>query len=109
MRRPCGTRKGYGSHITVYAREIAESSRKLSMLSPAEPSLIKFMNLLEYRSSCMPSEFLSWHLSMLILNSPHLQTNVLTPQEYNSRGNDFGKPRSYQAVRRSSEIPQLGW
>lgn len=34
--------KGYGSHITVYARELAESSRKLSMLSPAEPSLIDF-------------------------------------------------------------------
>lgn len=41
--------KGYGSHITVYARELAESSRKLSMLSPAEPSLIDFYAPLGYR------------------------------------------------------------
>ena len=41
--------KGYGSHITVYARELAESSRKLSMLSPAELSLIDFYAPLGYR------------------------------------------------------------
>lgn len=46
---PAARGKGYGSHITVYAREIAESSRKLSMLSPAEPSLIKFYEPLEYK------------------------------------------------------------
>ena len=47
---PAARGKGYGSHITVYAREIAESSRKLSMLSPAEPSLIKFYEPLEYKT-----------------------------------------------------------
>ena len=41
--------KRYGSHINVYARELAESSRKLSMLSPAEPSLIDFYAPLGYR------------------------------------------------------------
>lgn len=46
---PAARGKGYGSHITVYAREIAASSRKLSMLSPAEPSLIDFYEPLEYK------------------------------------------------------------
>ncbi|ASS37197.1 GNAT family protein [Mogibacterium pumilum] len=46
---PAARGKGYGSHITVYAREIAESSRKLSMLSPAEPNLIDFYEPLEYK------------------------------------------------------------
>ena len=76
--------KGYGSHITVYAREIAESSRKLSMLSPAEPSLIKFYEPLEYKKfmyaeqgSALASEHVDFEFS-------HLQTKVLTPQEYNN-------------------------
>ena len=81
---PAARGKGYGSHITVYAREIAESSRKLSMLSPAEPSLIKFYEPLEYKKfmyaeqgSVMASEHVDFEFS-------HLQTNVLTPQEYNN-------------------------
>lgn len=41
--------KGYGSYITVYAREVAEASRRLSMLSPAEPSLIDFYEPLNYK------------------------------------------------------------
>lgn len=76
--------KGYGSHITVYAREIAESSRKLSMLSPAEPSLIKFYEPLEYKKfmyaeqgSVLASEHVDFEFS-------HLQTKVLPPQEYNN-------------------------
>ena len=76
--------KGYGSHITVYAREIAESSRKLSMLSPAEPSLINFYEPLEYKKfmyaeqgSVLASEHVDFEFS-------HLQTKVLTPQEYNT-------------------------
>ncbi len=81
---PAARGKGYGSHITVYAREIAESSRKLSMLSPAEPSLIKFYEPLEYKKfmyaeqgSVLASEHVDFEFS-------HLQTNVLTPQEYNN-------------------------
>lgn len=81
---PAARGKGYGSHITVYAREIAESSRKLSMLSPAEPSLIKFYEPLEYKKfmyaeqgSVLTSEHVDFEFS-------HLQTNVLTPQEYNN-------------------------
>ena len=81
---PAARGKGYGSHITVYAREIAESSRKLSMLSPAEPSLIKFYEPLEYKKfmyaeqgSVLASEHVDFEFS-------HLQTKVLTPQEYNN-------------------------
>ena len=81
---PAARGKGYGSHITVYAREIAESSRKLSMLSPAEPSLIKFYEPLEYKKfmyaeqgSVLTSEHVDFEFS-------HLQTKVLTPQEYNN-------------------------
>ena len=81
---PVARGKGYGSHITVYAREIAESSRKLSMLSPAEPSLIKFYEPLEYKKfmyaeqgSVLASEHVDFEFS-------HLQTKVLTPQEYNN-------------------------
>ena len=81
---PAARGKGYGSHITVYAREIAESSRKLSMLSPAEPSLIKFYEPLEYKKfmyaeqgSVLVSEHVDFEFS-------HLQTKVLTPQEYNN-------------------------
>ena len=81
---PAARGKGYGSHITVYAREIAESSRKLSMLSPAEPSLIKFYEPLEYKKfmyaeqgSVLTSEHVNFEFS-------HLQTKVLTPQEYNN-------------------------
>ena len=81
---PAARGKGYGSHITVYAREIAESSRKLSMLSPAEPSLIKFYEPLEYKKfmyaeqgSVLISEHVDFEFS-------HLQTKVLTPQEYNN-------------------------
>ena len=81
---PAARGKGYGSHITVYAREIAESSRKLSMLSPAEPSLIKFYEPLEYKKfmyaeqgSVLASEHVDFEFS-------HIQTNVLTPQEYNN-------------------------
>lgn len=81
---PAARGKGYGSHITVYAREIAESSRKLSMLSPAEPSLIKFYEPLEYKTfmyaeqgSVLASEHVDFEFS-------HLQTKVLTPQEYNN-------------------------
>ena len=81
---PAARGKGYGSHITVYAREIAESSRKLSMLSPAEPSLINFYEPLEYKKfmyaeqgSVLASEHVDFEFS-------HLQTNVLTPQEYNN-------------------------
>jgi hypothetical protein len=81
---PAARGKGYGSHITVYAREIAESSRKLSMLSPAEPSLIKFYEPLEYKKfmyaeqgSVLASEHVNFEFS-------HLQTKVLTPQEYNN-------------------------
>ena len=81
---PAARGKGYGSHITVYAREIAESSRKLSMLSPAEPSLIKFYEPLEYKKfmyaeegSVLASEHVDFEFS-------HLQTQVLTPQEYNN-------------------------
>ena len=81
---PTARGKGYGSHITVYAREIAESSRKLSMLSPAEPSLIKFYEPLEYKKfmyaeqgSVLASEHVDFEFS-------HLQTKVLTPQEYNN-------------------------
>lgn len=76
--------KGYGSHITVYAREIAESSRKLSMLSPAEPSLINFYEPLEYKKfmyaeqgSVLASEHVDFEFSKL-------QIKVLTPQEYNN-------------------------
>lgn len=81
---PAARGKGYGSHITVYAREIAESSRKISMLSPAEPSLIKFYEPLEYKKfmyaeqgSVLASEHVDFEFS-------HLQTKVLTPQEYNN-------------------------
>lgn len=81
---PAARGKGYGSHITVYAREIAESSRKLSMLSPAEPSLINFYEPLEYKKfmyaeqgSVLASEHVDFEFS-------HLQTKVLTPQEYNN-------------------------
>jgi len=81
---PAARGKGYGSHITVYAREIAESSRKLSMLSPAEPSLIKFYEPLEYKKfmyaeqgSVLASEHVDFEFS-------HLHTKVLTPQEYNN-------------------------
>ena len=81
---PAARGKGYGSHITIYAREIAESSRKLSMLSPAEPSLIKFYEPLEYKKfmyaeqgSVLTSEHVDFEFS-------HLQTKVLTPQEYNN-------------------------
>lgn len=81
---PTARGKGYGSHITVYAREIAESSRKLSMLSPAEPSLIKFYEPLEYKKfmyaeqgSVLASEHVDFEFS-------YLQTKVLTPQEYNN-------------------------
>lgn len=81
---PAARGKGYGSHITVYAREIAESSRELSMLSPAEPSLIKFYEPLEYKKfmyaeegSVLASEHVDFEFS-------HLQTKVLTPQEYNN-------------------------
>ncbi|WP_456080721.1 hypothetical protein [Mogibacterium diversum] len=81
---PAARGKGYGSHITVYAREIAESSRKLSMLSPAEPSLINFYEPIEYKKfmyaeqgSVMASEHVDFEFS-------HLQTKVLTPQEYNN-------------------------
>ena len=81
---PAARGKGYGSYITVYAREIAESSRKLSMLSPAEPSLIKFYEPLEYKKfmyaeqgSVLTSEHVDFEFS-------HLQTKVLTPQEYNN-------------------------
>ena len=66
MHRPCGT------------------SRKLSMLSPAEPSLIKFYEPLEYKKfmyaeqgSVLASEHVDFEFS-------HLQTKVLTPQEYNN-------------------------
>jgi len=76
--------KGYGSHITVYAREIAESSRKLSMLSPAEPSLINFYEPLEYKKfmyaeqgSVLVSEHVDFEFSKL-------QIKALTPQEYNN-------------------------
>ena len=81
---PAARGKGYGSHITVYAREIAESSRKLSMLSPAESSLINFYEPLEYKKfmyaeqgSVLASEHVDFEFS-------HLQTKVLTPQEYNN-------------------------
>ncbi len=81
---PAARGKGYGSHITVYAREIAESSRKLSMLSPAEPSLINFYEPLEYKKfmyaeqgSVLASEHVDFEFS-------HLQTKLLTPQEYNN-------------------------
>lgn len=81
---PAARGKGYGSHITVYAREIAESSRKLSMLSPAEPSLIKFYEPLEYKKfmyaeqgSVLASEHVDFEFS-------HLQTKGLTPQEYSN-------------------------
>ncbi len=81
---PAARGKGYGSHITVYAREIAESSRKLSMLSPAEPSLIKFYEPLEYKKfmyaeqgSVLVSEHVDFEFSKLQIKS-------LTPQEYNN-------------------------
>lgn len=81
---PAARGKGYGSHITVYAREIAESSRKLSMLSPAEPSLIKFYEPLEYKKfmyaeqgSVLVSEHVDFEFSKL-------QIKALTPQEYNN-------------------------
>lgn len=81
---PAARGKGYGSHITVYAREIAESSRKLSMLSPAEPSLINFYEPLEYKKfmyaehgSVLASEHVDFEFS-------HLQTKLLTPKEYNN-------------------------
>ena len=81
---PAARGKGYGSHITVYAREIAESSRKLSMLSPAEPSLINFYEPLEYKKfmyaeqgSVLVSEHVDFEFSKL-------QIKALTPQEYNN-------------------------
>ena len=81
---PAARGKGYGSHITVYAREIAESSRKLSMLSPAEPSLINFYEPLEYKKfmyaeqgSVLVSEHVDFEFSKF-------QIKVLTPQEYNN-------------------------
>ena len=81
---PAARGKGYGSHITVYAREIAESSRKLSMLSPAEPSLINFYEPLEYKKfmyaeqgSVLVSEHVDFEFSKF-------QIKALTPQEYNN-------------------------
>ena len=54
------------------------------MLSPAEPSLIKFYEPLEYKKfmyaeqgSVLASEHVDFEFS-------HLQTKVLTPQEYNN-------------------------
>ena len=81
---PAARGKGYGSHITIYAREIAESSRKLSMLSPAEPSLINFYEPLEYKKfmyaeqgSVLVSEHVDFEFSKF-------QIKALTPQEYNN-------------------------
>ena len=80
---PAARGKGYGSHITVYAREIAESSRKLSMLSPAEPSLIKFYEPLEYKTfmyaeqgTVVPSEQSDFSFS-------ELKFELISPQQYN--------------------------
>ncbi len=81
---PAARGKGYGSHITVYAREIAESSRKLSMLSPAEPSLIKFYEPLEYKKF-MYAEQGSIHVSEQDnFEFLQLQFKIITPQEYNN-------------------------
>ena len=80
---PAARGKGYGSHITVYAREIAESSRKLSVLSPAEPSLIKFYEPLEYKTfmyaeqgTVVPSEQSDFSFS-------ELKFELISPQQYN--------------------------
>ena len=81
---PAARGKGYGSHITVYAREIAESSRKLSMLSPAEPSLIKFYEPLEYKKSMYAEQGSVLASEHVDFEFSHLQTKLLTPQEYNN-------------------------
>lgn len=81
---PAARGKGYGSHITVYAREIAESSRKLSMLSPAEPSLIKFYEPLEYKKFMYAEQGSVLTFEHVDFEFSHLQTKVLTPQEYNN-------------------------
>lgn len=81
---PAARGKGYGSHITVYAREIAESSRKLSMLSPAEPSLIKFYEPLEYKKFMYAEQGSVLTYEHVDFEFSHLQTKVLTPQEYNN-------------------------
>ena len=81
---PVARGKGYGSHITVYAREIAESSRKLSMLSPAEPSLIKFYEPLEYKKFMYAEQGSVLTYEHVDFEFSHLQTKLLTPQEYNN-------------------------
>ena len=76
--------KGYGSHITVYAREIAESSRKLSMLSPAEPSLINFYEPLEYKKFMYAEQGSVLVYEHVDFEFSKFQIKVLTPQEYNN-------------------------
>lgn len=81
---PSARGNGYGSHITVYAREIAESSRKLSMLSPAEPSLVKFYEPLEYK------EFMYAEQGTVTLDEQadfglsQPSFEIISPEEYNN-------------------------
>ena len=81
---PAARGKGYGSHITVYAREIAESSRKLSMLSPAEPSLIKFYEPLEYKKFMYAEQGFIHVSEQDNFEFLQLQFKIITPQEYNN-------------------------
>lgn len=72
---PAARGKGYGSHITVYAREIAESSRKLSMLSPAEPSLVDFYEHLEYKKFMYAEQGIVEFEDMKIFNAFNINSS----------------------------------
>lgn len=79
--------KGYGSYITLYAREVAESSRKLSMLSPAEPSLIDFYEPLNYKKFMYAEhdilDFSKPTIAGQLPTESLLNYNRLTAKEYN--------------------------
>ncbi len=77
-----------------YAREIAESSRKLRCFTSWEPSLIKFYEPLEYKKFMYAEEgsvlASAEHVDFEFL--PSSDSKVLTPQEYNNyRETIFGK------------------
>jgi GNAT superfamily N-acetyltransferase len=78
--------KGYGSVITEYARDIAVRNGAVSLLSPAEPSLIKFYKPLGYESR--------FFTTMIEVEAANAQENVpafrkVSPGEYNSMREEF--------------------
>lgn len=80
--------KGYGSHITEYAREVVTSSGGVALLSPAEPSLVQFYQPLEYKPVFVAIEH---EIKRDTATASLTNYTKLTYEEYNSLREDLLK------------------